>query len=75
MYAGEAIKKAKKELIEMEKRDLRSQLFESQEENDEHTVCEIELELEGGTVINSHCGIQLCQVELDNFLKHVFQKI
>ena len=58
----------------MEKRDLQVQLFEAQEENDEYTVMEIELKLKGGNVMNSHCGIQVCQVELDNFLKHVFQK-
>ena len=32
------------------------------------------MELEGTTLMNSHCEIQLDQVELDKFLKHVFQK-
>jgi len=55
VYTYNAIKQAKTELIEMEESNLRAQLFEDQEENNEHTVCEIELELEGGTVMNSHC--------------------
>ena len=35
---------------------------------------EIEMELEGTTLMNSHCSIEVDQVELDKFLKHVFKK-
>ena len=62
VYAGKAIYRAKTELLEMDKRDLRIKLSEDQEDNNEYTVCDIELELERGTNINSHCEIQLFRV-------------
>jgi len=74
VYAEKAIYEAKTEIIKMEKSNLRAQLFEANQENDVNTVMEIVMELEGTTLMNSHCEIQLCQVELDTFLKHVFKK-
>ena len=73
-YAEKVISDAKSRLIEMEETDLKSQLFEANEENDINTVMEIEMELEGTTLMNSHCSIEVDQVELDKFLKHVFKK-
>ena len=73
-YAEKVISDAKSRLIEMEETDLKSQLFEANEENDINTVMEIEMELEGTTLMNSHCSIEVDQVELDKLLKHVFKK-
>ena len=68
-YAEKVISEAKSRLIVMEESNLRNQLFEANEENDINTAMEIEMELEGTTLMNSHCSIEVDQVELDKFLK------